>query len=259
MDYATAALLTAAGFAGGIVTAIVGAASLITFPAMLAAGLPPVLASASNNVAMTPSNFVAAWVDHRRLPAWKAEFWRVIAVVAAGSAFGAWLLMHTPETSFAKLVPVLIGAATAIFAFAGSIRSWIVRHGDDPTLHSARADRIGLVLLAPVGVYAGYFGAGTSIMLLAILSLGPQSDFRAINPLKNLLSGISSSIAVFIFIAAGLVAWPETLAMATGGLAGGYVGGRLARVVPVEIVRWIVITIGAAVTAASIRRYWWGA
>jgi len=257
LDLTTAALLSAAGFAGGIVTAIVGAASLITFPAMLAAGLPPVLASASNNVAMTPSNFVAAWVDYRRLPAWKPAFWRVIAVVAAGSAFGAWLLMRTPEASFAKLVPVLIGLATVLFAFAGSVRGWIARHGEDPALHSARADRMGVALLAPVAVYAGYFGAGTSIMLLAILSLGRASDFRTLNVLKNLLSGISSLVAVVIFIVGGMVAWPQTLAMVTGALTGGYVGGRVARVIPAEIVRWIVIVVGTTVTAVSARRYWW--
>ena len=94
-----------------------------------------------------------------------------------------------------ELVPLLTGVATALFAFAGNVRGWIVRHGEDPALHSARADRIGLVLLAPVAVYAGYFGAGTSIMLLAILSLGPPSNFRTVNALKNLLSGLSGVVA----------------------------------------------------------------
>lgn len=259
MDIATASFLAAAGFAGGIVTAIVGGASLITFPAMLAAGVPPVLASASNTVAMTPSNFVAAWVDYRHLPAWKPAFWRVIAIAAAGSTVGAFLLMRTPEQSFAKLVPVLIGLATALFAFAGHVRKWIVRHGDDPALHSARADRLGVVLLAPVAVYAGYFGAGASIMLLAILSLGPASDFRTVNVLKNLLSGISSIVAVAIFVVGGIVAWPQTLAMVAGGLAGGYAGGRLARVIPAILVRWLVIVVGTTVTVVYGRRYWLGA
>ena len=259
MDLSAAAFLAATGFAGGIVTAIVGAASLITFPALLAAGVPPVLASASNCVAMTPSNFVAAWVDYRRLPAWQPAFWRVIIIVAVGSALGAWLLLVTPETSFSKLVPLLIGLATALFAFAGKIRGWIVRHGEDPTLHSARADRIGLVLLAPVAVYAGYFGAGVSIMLLAIFSLGPAKDFRTVNALKNLLSGTTGVVAMLIFIAKGMVAWPPTLALLTGALTGGYVGGRLARVVPEGVVRWIVIVVGVTVTAVFMHRYWFSA
>lgn len=258
MDIATASFLAAAGFAGGIVTAIVGAASLITFPALLATGVPPVLASATNTVAMTPSNFVAAWVDYRHLPAWRPAFWRVIAIAAVGSTLGAFLLMRTPEQSFETVVPVLIGLATLLFAFAGNVRRWIFRHGDDPALHSARADRTGLVLLAPVAVYAGYFGAGASIMLLAILSLGPRGDFRTVNVLKNLLSGICSIVAVGIFIVGGMVAWPQTLAMVAGALTGGYVGGRLARVVPATLVRWIVIVVGATVTVVYGRRYWLG-
>jgi uncharacterized membrane protein YfcA len=256
VDTATFSLLASAGLAGGVISSIVGAASLITFPAMLAVGLPPVLASASNSVAMTPSNFVAAWVDHERLPKRRQGLGQVIAISAVGSAIGAFLLMYTPERSFTILVPLMIGLATVLFACAGLIRRWIFRHGEDPVLHSARADRLGLILLAPVTVYAGYFGAGTSVMLLAILSLGPAGDYRDVNALKNLLSGVSGVVAIAIFIAAGMVVWPDTLAMGAGGIAGGYVGGRLARIVPQRLVRWIVIVVGSTVTVVYARRYW---
>jgi uncharacterized protein len=258
VDTATIALMAATGLVGGIISAIVGAASLLTFPALLAAGLSPVVASASNTVAMTPCNFVAAWADSRRLPAWKPAFRRVLVIAAVGSTIGALLLMWTPEQSFTKLIPVLIGLATALFAFADPLRRWIFRHSDDPALHSAQAYRLGEMLMAPICVYSGYFGAGTSVMLLAILSLGPPSDFRTINALKNLLSGISSVVAVFIFIAGGMVVWPHTLAMGAGGLAGGYVGARLVRVVPERVVRWVVIVVGAAVTVVCARKYWFG-
>lgn len=256
MDSATIALLAAAGFAGGIVSSIVGGASLITFPALLAAGLPPILATASNAVAMTPSSFVAAAVDYRLLPSWNPTFHRVIAVAAIGSALGACLLMWTPEQAFKSLVPVLLGLTTALFACAARIRAFIFRHGDDPAMHSARADRLGLVLLAPVTVYGGYFGAGMGVMLLAILSLGHVGDFRTINVLKNLLSGLSSVVAVIIFIANGMVAWPHTLSMAAGGIIGGYVGGRLAGVIPAHFLRWIVIIAGSTITLVCAQRYW---
>ena len=258
MDAATILLLAAAGLAGGIVTAIVGGASLLTVPAMLAAGLPPVIAAASNTVALTPSNFVAAATDYRRLPGWRPAFHRVIAVALIGSGLGAWLLISTPERAFVAVVPVLIGTATALFAFSGRIRAWIFRHGDDPAVHSARADRIGLLLLAPIAVYVGYFGAGASVSLLAILSLGHTGDFRTVNVLKNLLSGLTSVIAVTVFVVTGMVAWPHTLAMGAGALLGGYMGGRLARVVPEPVVRWIVIAIGCILAVVFARRYWWG-
>lgn len=256
MDVATLAQLALAGLIGGIITAIVGAASLITFPAMLAVGLPPVVATACNTVAMTPSSFVAAWVDYRRLPPWRPAFRLVLAISAVGSSIGAFLLLLTPERAFSVFVPVLIGLATVLFAGAGTVRRWLYRHGDDPALHSAHAERVGLTLLAPVSVYSGYFGAGTSVMLLAILSLGPAADFRSVNALKNLLSGLSSVVAVVIFIAGGLIVWPQTLALGAGGLAGGYVGGRLAHFVPVRAIRWLVIAVGATVTVVSAKRFW---
>jgi len=256
MDAAPILLLAGAGFAGGIVTAIVGGASLITFPAMLAAGLPPVVAAACNTVALTPSPFIAAATDDRRLPAWKPEFHRFIGVSLAGGGVGALLLIVTPERAFMAVVPLLIGVATALFALSGRIRTWLGRHGDDPQLHSARAERLGLILLVPTSIYAGYFGAGTGVMLLAILSLGHTGDFRTVNVLKNLLSGLTGVVAVVIFIATGMVAWPPTLAMAAGGLAGGYAGARLARVIPAELVRWIVIGVGCLFTVIYAQRHW---
>jgi hypothetical protein len=256
MDTTTALLLLAAGFAGGIVTAIVGGASLITFPALLAAGLPPVIAVASNAVATTPASFAAAVTDRRWLPEWQPEFWRVIAVAMVGSGAGALLLIFTPERALMTLVPLLIGMATAVFALAGRIRAWIFRHAADPAVHSARADRLGLVLLAPTAIYIGYFGAGGAVMLLAILSLGHDRDFRTANALKNLLAGVSAVIAVAIFVVSGSVAWPQTIAMMAGAFAGGYAGARLARVIPARFVRVIVIVVGCIVTVVYAQRYW---
>ncbi len=174
------------------------------------------------------------------------------------SAAGALLLIGTPEKAFMSMVPLLIGAATALFAFAGRIRAWIFRHAEDAAANSARADRLGLVLLAPVAVYGGYFGAGMSVMLLAILSLGHAGDFRTVNVLKNLLSGLTSIVAVAIFVVQGAVSWPETIAMMLGALIGGYAGGRLARVLPAAALYWIVVAIGSIITVHYARRYWWG-
>ena len=256
MEPTTILFLSAAGFAGGIVTAAVGGSSLITFPAMLAVGLPPLVAVGSNTVALTPSSFVAALSDYRRIPVWKPAFYRVIAVAMIGSGAGALLLIITPERAFMAIVPVLIGIATAMFAFSGHVRAWIFRHDDDPAMHSARADRIALVLLAPIAVYIGYFGAAASVMLLAILSLGQTGDLRTAIVLKNLLGGLTSAVAVVVFVVNGNVAWAPTLVMAAGGVFGGYVGGRLARGLPESIMRWLIIVVGCAFTVIYARRHW---
>jgi hypothetical protein len=111
-------------------------------------------------------------------------------------------------------------------------------------------------VFAPVAVYGGYFGAGMSVMLLAILSVGRPDDFRSTNVVKNLLSGLTSFIAVVVFLFQGIVAWPPTMAMMAGTLVGGFLGGRLARVLPLDLVRWIVIVVGAILTVVYAWRYW---
>jgi uncharacterized protein len=256
MDVPSGLMLFGAGLVGGIVTAVVGGASLITFPALLAAGLPAIVANASNTVAMTPGNFVGAIADLEKRPRWDRSFVGLIAVCVTGSAAGAALLLVTPERAFTMFVPLLIGLATILFAEAGRIRRWSVSRANRPDGACVSSGGLRLLLLAPVAVYGGYFGAGMSVMVLAILSLGGPDDFRATNVVKNLVSGLTSLVAVVVFVAQGMVAWPPTLAMMGGALVGGFLGGRLARVLPPILLRRIVITVGAVLTVIYAWRYW---
>lgn len=246
-------LLFAAGLAGGVVTAVVGGASLITFPALLAAGLPPVVANASNTVALTPGNVAAALADLGRRPRCDRFFLAMSLVAVVGSGAGAALLLLTPEKAFTALVPPLVGAATALFALSDRIRARVAARAG-----GARRSSDGLTLLAfaPVAVYGGYFGAGMSVMILALLSAADRGDFRAVNVLKNLLAGITSMVAVAVFVAQGMVAWAPALVMMAGALVGGFAGGRLVRVLPPRAVRAIVIAVGTVLTAVYAWRYW---
>jgi len=253
MDAQGGLLLFGAGLAGGVVTAIVGGASLITFPALLAAGLPPIVANASNTVAMTPGNFMAGLADLERRPRWDRSFLALLLVCAGGSVAGALLLLVTPEKAFTAGVPLLIGFATLLFAQAGRIRQWILSR---PAGRRGAGAGPGLLWFAPVAVYGGYFGAGMSVMLLALLSLSRGEDFRATNVLKNLLSGLTSFVAVIVFLVQGVVAWPSTLTMMAGALIGGFLGGRLVRVLPPAVVRWVVIALGSVLTLVYAWRYW---
>jgi uncharacterized membrane protein YfcA len=251
MDGQAVLLLFAAGLAGGVVTAIVGGASLITFPALLAVGLPAIVANASNTVALTPGNLVAALADLERRPRWDRSFVALMLVCVAGSVAGAVLLLVTPEKAFTAIVPLLVGFATVLFAASGSIRRWIAARSAGP-----RGTRLNLLLFVPVAVYGGYFGAGMSVMLLALLSVTRADDFRATNVLKNLLSGLTSLVAVVVFVGQGVVAWPPALAMMAGALVGGFLGGRLVRVLPPAVVRFIVIVAGSVLTLIYAWRYW---
>jgi uncharacterized protein len=252
MDGLSGLMLFGAGLAGGVVTAVVGGASLITFPTLLAAGLPAIVANVSNTVALTPSNLVAVLADLERLPRWDRSLVGLMAVCIAGSVAGAALLLLTPEKAFTVVVPLLIGFATILFALSGRIRLWILSRG---TI-SAFGPGFGALLFAPVAVYGGYFGAGMSVMLLALLSVSRTDEFRAINVLKNLLSGLTSVIAVGVFLFQGVVAWPPTVVVMAGAAIGGFLGGRLVRVIPPDSMRWTVIAVGTVLTAVYAWRYW---
>src|SRR5437870_2343337 len=252
VDGQSGLLLFAAGLAGGIVTAMVGGASLITFPALLAAGLPAIVANASNTVALTPGNLAAGLADLERMPRWDRSFASLALVSVAGSVAGAALLLATPEKAFTAVVPLLIGFATLLFAMSGRIRLWMLSR----TGGAAPSTGWNSLLFAPVAVYGGYFGAGMSVMILAILSVGRADEFRTANVIKNLLSGLTSFVAVVVFVLQGVVAWPPTLVVMAGAVIGGFLGGRLARVLPPDLMRWIVITVGTVLTLIYARRYW---
>ena len=249
-------MLFGAGLAGGVVTAIVGGASLITFPALLAVGLPPILANASNTVAMTPGNLMAGLADLERRPRWDPSLLALLLVCVGGSVAGALLLLVTPEKAFTKVVPLLIGFATVLFAQSGRIRQWIVSRPGGSAGDHAMSRGSGALWFVPVAIYGGYFGAGMSVMLLALLSVSRGDDLRATNVLKNLLSALTGVVAVIVFLVQGMVAWPFTLAMMAGALVGGFLGGRLVRVLPAEAVRVIVIAAGAILTLVYAWRYW---
>ena len=252
MDTSSGILLFAAGLAGGIVTAMVGGASLITFPALLAAGLPAIVANASNTVALAPGNLAAALADVERIPRWDRSFAALALISTVGSGAGAALLLATPEKAFTAVVPLLIGFATVLFALAGRIRLWIASRAAS----GAPSTGSEALLFAPVAVYGGYFGAGMSVMILAILSVTRADEFRVSNVIKNLLSALTSFVAVAVFVLKGTVAWPSTLVVMGGAIIGGFVGGKLARVLPSELMRRIVIVVGAVLTVVYARRYW---
>lgn len=255
MEWKTSVLLIGAGIVGGLVNALAGGATLITFPAMLAAGLPPVVANASNAVAISPGHLVAAMADRERLP--KIQL-RVIGLCIGsllGGTIGAILLLVLPERYFIQPIPVLIGGATLLFAFAPQLQSR-AQHRRSLS-HGRRSEARGIAVTTLASIYGGFFGGGLGIMLTAILSLTEQGDLRAIKALKNVLAAVISLAAVVIFCAQGVVRWPETGMMLVGAILGGYMGGYLIRVLPADGVRRIVIVAGTLMTAVYAYRYWW--
>jgi uncharacterized membrane protein YfcA len=252
MDWTIVILLFAAGIAGGVINALAGGATLITFPVMLAAGLPPIMANASNAVAISPGHLIAALADREKLPPFDRHLGLSIVVSLIGSLIGALLLIALPERLFVLPVPGLIGFATLLFAFAPQIQSWATQR----RAGAAPSTVWGMTVLGGVSVYGGFFGAGLGVMLTAVLAIADPTDIRKVKVLKNLLASSVSVAAMAIFIVQGVVRWPETALMLLGALLGGYAGGHLVRVLPARTVRQAVIVAGVGMTVIYAIRYW---
>jgi uncharacterized membrane protein YfcA len=255
LDLLHIAFLFFAGIAGGTISALAGGAGIITLPALLATGISPVLASCSNLVALVPGNFLSGYSDRTQLPPLGRAFAGLVAVSVAGALAGATLLMVTPERVFAVLVPLLLGFATVLFAYAGRIGAWLRARGD---ARGHGPHRWGTIVgwLLPVSVYGGYFGPGIGVLVLSVISIGTGGDYRSANVTKNLVVGINSAVVALFFIVNGMVAWPQTLTMMIGVPLGALIGIRIARVLPNEGARWLLVAIGATLTAAFAWRYW---
>src|SRR5712671_3865765 len=257
MDLLHILLLLVAGIVGGALSALAGGAAIITFPVLLATGISPVLATTSNMVALAPGNLVAALYDRSQLPPLGRSFAAMVVASILGALIGASLLLLTPERVFAALVPLLLGFATVLFAYAGRISAWLraraqARGGE--TGPHRWSGTIGWLL--PVSVYGGYFGAGVGVLLLGVLSIGTGGDYRSANVAKNLVTSLNTVVVSTFFAVQGVVAWPQALTMMAGALIGAIIGARLAQVVPNSVARVMVVVVGAVLTVAFAWRCW---
>jgi hypothetical protein len=235
---------------------MVGGASVITFPVLLAAGLPPVVATTSNLIAVSPGNFIAAMLDRSQLPPFNRAFVGLVAASVLGALIGAVLLLATPARLFEVLIPLLLGFSTVLFAFAKPITEWLRARSQARSGREPRMSVTSIPMLLPVSVYGGYFGAGVGVLLLGVMSIATGGHYRAANAAKNLVSSLNTFVAAFYFVAQGAVSWPPTLIMMTGAVIGGLLGGQLARVIPNAVMRVFVVVIGALLTAVFAWRYW---
>jgi uncharacterized membrane protein YfcA len=252
MTPADIALMGAGGFAAGAVNAVAGGGTFFSFPALLAAGLPPVVANASNSVALWPGSLAGAWAYRQELAAYKRYLLPMGAASLLGGIVGGLLLLAAGDARFSALIPWLLAFATALFAFSPQLSAVLKRHRP---ARPARSDGdygsgtpAGWLVQLLVSIYGGFFGAGMGILTMASLAMGGHEDVQHINALKNLLSAINYSVTALTFIVAGAISWPQTLVMLLAASAGGYAGARVARRIRGPWLRRMVIAVGAALT-----------
>jgi uncharacterized protein len=252
LSFATALLLLCAGFVGGVMNAMAGGASLITFPAMLAVGLPPIIANASNTVSTSLFTVTAAIREWRILPPRDGYFVLACVMCILGGVVGGLLLMQTESRVFEKLVPLLIAVGTLLFAYAKSIQAWIQK----VVPGNKHSGAVAAAILLPVSIYGGYFGAGLGVLVMAGLSATSSYDLRVTNAFKNLLGPLANFAAIPVFIWHGSVQWLPALVMIAGGILGAQYGVHLFRTLPAALVRRGIIGVGTLMTFVYAWRYW---
>ena len=241
MDAGTVALLAAAGFGAGAVNAVGGGGSLISFPALLAAGYPSIAANVTNAVALLPGYLGGSLAYRPELAAQRARIRALAPTTALGAAAGTGLLLASPEALFEAIVPWLILAACGLLALQPRAAAIAQRHREGgastPALHAG---------LFTAALYGGYFGAGLGIVLLALLGTLLPDDLQRLNALKALLSLLVAVVSAVGFAILGPVAWDAALVVGAACLPGAVAGVRVARRLPAAVLRAVVVAYGVA-------------
>jgi uncharacterized protein len=246
------ALTALAGLAAGFINSLAGGGSLISFPALVATGVPEVAANVTNTVALCPGYFGGAIAQQKDLKGQEKRLWFLLPSGIIGGIIGAVLLLYVSADIFRIVVPFLILMASVLLAVQVRVREWIQRHARD---RSGKENIRGAIL--PVGlasVYGGYFGAGLSVIVLAVLGLFFDDTLTRLNALKLCISLSVNVAAAVFFIFSGMVVWPLAAVMAVGALAGGGLGGRFGGQINPDLLRWTIVLIGLVIGVIFLMR-----
>lgn len=239
-------VLVIAGLAAGVLNAIAGGGTFLSFPALVWIGVPPVMANATATLAALPGYIGSAWGFRRDIRgSGPISLLWVIALAALGGLLGALLLLVTPKETFSTLVPWLLLAATLIFAAGPVLVRNLLKHG------GGLPKPLGLLLLLAVSIYGGYFNGGLGIMLLAAFGFVGLTNLHEMNGLKSLMSAILSAVSVATYAAAGLIEWRSALILGVSCAIGGFVGAHLGRrITNMFALRIFITLVGLGMAAA---------
>ena len=254
MDGTDQLLVLGAGLIAGIMSSTVGVASIVSFPTLVALGLPPVTANVSNTLGLVPGGLSGAFGYREELRAHPRVGWLILSCCVVGATIGAVLLLALPPGVFEAVVPWLILFTCLLVGAQPKISAWLARRRDDDE-HTAPRHHLSPVttfFATLTGVYGGYFGAGAGVMMVAVLGLGTDLDFKVISGLRTLSLMVGNVVAGLIFVVAADPAWDAVLLLAAGSVLGGYVGARIGRRLPDRIFRSLVVVVGVAAAIAMM-------
>ncbi|HEY5820677.1 MAG TPA: sulfite exporter TauE/SafE family protein [Propionibacteriaceae bacterium] len=256
MSWGELLLIALAGGAAGLINTVVGTGTLITFPTLLALGVPPLLANVSNSIGLAPGSISGALASRQELVGQRKRILRYGVASLIGAIGGALLLLRLPSEAFDAIVPVLIGLGCLLVI----IGPWLSRRV------AARRERLGTgagpvdgpLWLFPVivltGAYGGYFGAAQGVLVIAVMGVALSAEsLPRINGLKNVLTGIANAVAGVVFIVISHVSWPIVAALAVGSVIGAQVGARVGRKIPPTVYRVVIVGVGLAAIINLLR------
>jgi len=240
--------VAAAGLLAGTMNALAGGGSFVSLPALIAVGVPSTIANASSTVALFPGGLASTWAYRSGLrDIASVPVTTMGLVTVAGGLIGGLLLILTPSRAFDVILPWLLLTATLAIAFARPMGEALRRRF---TLGRTSV----LIVQLMLGIYGGYFGGAVGLMMLAAWGLLDGADPKSLNPARTLMTSAANSTAIVLFIIAGVVAWPQALAMLAGALVGGYCGALVGRQLPARVTRALTILITVVTTVVFFAR-----
>ena len=243
-----AGLLFGIAVVSGMMNAVAGGGSFLSFPALLMVGVPPIQANATNALALYPASLgsIGAYRNELRGGEARRVLFPLLATGVVGALVGAVTLLVTPPHMFVRLIPWLLLAATLLFAFSRKITAALLPNGGGEAALTTTGGALAQFFIA---FYIGYFGAGAGILMMALLALLGMTHIHRINAYKTVQAAACNGIAVVAFVTKGVIYWKHAGVMVAGALLGGYFGAWYAQKMKQEHVRWIVIAIGAGMSA----------
>lgn len=233
----------------GILNAVAGGGTLVSFPVLIALGIPPITANITNTLALCPGYFGGIIAQRKEFKTQKNRLWQIIPLSILGGLIGGFLLVHSDEQSFRILIPYLILFATLLLVLQVPIKRWIQYRSD---IHSppSSVQYGGFLLLFLSSVYGGYFGAGVSVIVIAVLGLLYDDSLASLNILKLAISFSVNVTAAVFFIFSGTIEWLIVLVMSVGSILGGLLGGTLVEKINPDLFRWVIICVGLLLSGA---------
>ena len=246
---AQGALLFGAATLGGALNSVAGGGSFISFPALLFTGVAPVVANATNTIALWPAGVASAFTYRKDMRTPRRVLLALGAASLVGGIAGSLLLLRTREATFVRLIPFLLLVATLLFTFGNAVTAKLRARKGGSDAHTPIPLASGALLQLVISVYGGYFGGGMGIMMLATLSIMGMTDIHAMNGLKTLLGTLVNGASVVLFVIAGAIDWGPGAIMVVGGTLGGWGGASLARRIDPKAVKRFVMVVAWTMTA----------